>query len=502
MIMSFTHYQNKTRRTACIGGLALLLCGGVFSSFSANKPFPIAFWNFKSGGLTAGGVNTHQAFKVDDLSGYGNHLYQLVPEIIAPSLVNHETTPPQPDRDHAVHFPVDWWEDRLFAHHSISLSLGEGDFSFSCWVKTDSKQTRNTILDKRSEQNGVTIGYHFVIQEGKPCVQIANGVIGTQNLTYTNYNAKDSVFDGKWHHIAITVDRDNPLHGVKFYVDGVDVGSANMIDNPHGDDPTDRMGNIDNDVPLLVGRHMGMADSDFTGLFDELAIYNQVLSPEFIKVELYEGYTVPMKALWNFDMNNGEDECNFSPEGTFSGTSPVYESDANDYALYCSDNNHFRVTDNSAIDFGTDDFTISFRIKPTYSSSRTWRYIMDKREYSSGTMTGYCVRLKQNSIALGLASGSGTAIYSCSMGTALYDGDWHTVTITVDRDDVSGLKFYFDGNLKGTSNPTDMNYNISNSSDLFVGTSGSIASGFNGYVDRIRLYSQVVPHYVIFSNND
>lgn len=86
--------------------------------------------------------------------------------------------------------------------------------------------------------------------------------------------ASESVMkERKWHHIAMTfVAKDS----IKFYIDGVKSGEAK----------TDFMANLfDNTVPLLVGNdfqiggaHRAGQPREFTGIVDEVAIFNRALS--------------------------------------------------------------------------------------------------------------------------------------------------------------------------------------------------------------------------------
>ena len=76
-----------------------------------------------------------------------------------------------------------------------------------------------------------------------------------------------SVADGHWHHVAVTVDRDNPNGGV-LYVDGAAVYTF---------DPTIRNLSLDNAGALFIGRSVD--GTSWSGDIDEVALFKRALTP-------------------------------------------------------------------------------------------------------------------------------------------------------------------------------------------------------------------------------
>ena len=165
--------------------------------------------------------------------------------------------------------------DRVEAPDDPSLDFGTGDLSIDVWVRTMDNTGVVTIADKRTEGNGVR-GYHFYLFNGSPGFQLADrdgsticSTSGT--VSCTNWVAGgNNVADGAWHHIAVTVDRDNPS-GLIFYVDGVAVSTF---------DPTVRPLSLDNDNPLSIGRLAIDTSNYWSGELDELEFFDRVLAPE------------------------------------------------------------------------------------------------------------------------------------------------------------------------------------------------------------------------------
>ena len=136
------------------------------------------------------------------------------------------------------------------------FDLGTGDFTFHAWIKT--RQARRkvwVILDKRTHA-----GYHLFNYQGRLGLQIADG-------SFTNFEGP-FVADGSWHHIAVTVDRDQS-DGVRWFIDGLETGARQ--------DPTSHQGSLANPAPLTVGgRHHG--GGHFVGALDEVGIFRRALS--------------------------------------------------------------------------------------------------------------------------------------------------------------------------------------------------------------------------------
>ena len=141
--------------------------------------------------------------------------------------------------------------------NSTAINFGTGDFSVSVWVKTSYTYTQ-TILDKRDAND---VGYHMVIYSGVVLFQVQgpNGWLNYYNTTSKKVN------DNQWHHIVVTIDRDNTTGG-KIYVDNV---------LQHQFDPRLSFGSITNTAPLYIGRHKN--GSGFNGRIDDFKLFNKSL---------------------------------------------------------------------------------------------------------------------------------------------------------------------------------------------------------------------------------
>ncbi|MDH3889891.1 MAG: T9SS type A sorting domain-containing protein [candidate division Zixibacteria bacterium] len=145
------------------------------------------------------------------------------------------------------------------------LNFGTSDYSVDLWIKsTDVSTTPSTILDKRTGSVPNITGYVLFLYNGYLGSQIGDG------SGYMSWTSTGFVADGNWHHVAVTVDRDNPS-GWLYYVDGSAVGPpAN---------PTAYQGSLTNTAPLVMARNLVTPGHVFTGTLDEIELFNRVLDP-------------------------------------------------------------------------------------------------------------------------------------------------------------------------------------------------------------------------------
>ncbi len=158
-----------------------------------------------------------------------------------------------------------------------TLDIGTNDFTVTAWIKYnesgDSTGSGYRILSKRNSSN---TGYELFIEAATSA--------GLQRLAFSLNDGTGTVFGGaasatdldddKWHHVAVTFDRDA---SATYYVDGVPDGS------PPNRAISARQGSLANTAHLTIGMinpEVGAAAgaNDFNGTIDELMIFNRSLS--------------------------------------------------------------------------------------------------------------------------------------------------------------------------------------------------------------------------------
>jgi hypothetical protein len=197
-------------------------------------------------------------------------------------------------------------------------------------------------------------------------------------------------------------------------------------------------------------------------------------------------------AWWKLDGTTGTTAADSA--GTNDGilqNSPTPIAGKVDNALsFDGVNDYVVIPDNDALDFGTGDFAISTWIKT--SNSQELDVILDKRVEYSGPVQGYSLFNYFGKLGLQLADAAGWTNYVSNISVA--DGQWHQVSVSVDRDNLNGGQWYIDGKLVETFNPTGRQGSLSNSKALKLGNrSDSTGDGsFNGSLDEVQLFNKAL----------
>jgi Concanavalin A-like lectin/glucanases superfamily len=145
----------------------------------------------------------------------------------------------------------------------------DGSFSIEVWIKLP--QNAPIFFMPIVDKDDPTIspaqgGYVFYVQQGRLGLRLQ----ALNDKAYFFASAQETVYDDRWHHVAVTVQRNNSK-GITWYYDGAYAGSS---------DSTSVNGSLSNNQPLLIGNWFDRWF--FTGAIDELAIYNRVLTPKEI----------------------------------------------------------------------------------------------------------------------------------------------------------------------------------------------------------------------------
>jgi concanavalin A-like lectin/glucanase superfamily protein len=123
--------------------------------------------------------------------------------------------------------------------------------------------------------------------------------------------------------------------------------------------------------------------------------------------------------------------------------------------------------------------------------------IVDKRNGSPPTIRGYSLFLYGGSLGLQLADSLGTGFsnYLSPVVPSLSDGQWHHIAVTVRRTSATGVRFYHNGALIGSANPTGRLGSLANNSRLRIGTRTAaqpLTGFFQGDLDELEIYNRVL----------
>ncbi|MDP2335268.1 MAG: SdrD B-like domain-containing protein [Bacteroidota bacterium] len=164
--------------------------------------------------------------------------------------------------------------DEISIPNSASINFGEDNFSIDAWVKTTDNINQVGIVMKTVFASAYTntgsilyswqIGYGLRIYQGKLSFVMGDN----SSLPFINFEASATaglITDGKWHFVAVTVDRKNSSGG-KLYMDG------NLVLTF---DPTSRSGSLTYSNDLRIGYHHA---NTFNNQIDEVELFNRALT--------------------------------------------------------------------------------------------------------------------------------------------------------------------------------------------------------------------------------
>jgi hypothetical protein len=149
------------------------------------------------------------------------------------------------------------------------LNFGTGDFSIDLWIKTTAASGAKPIVDKRTGSVPNVTGYILFLSNGYLGSQIGDGAGYNNCVTTAGF-----VADGNWHHVAVTVDRNN-TSGWRHYVDGSAVATPC--------NPTGYQGSLTNTAPFVMARNLLTPSQTFAGTLDEIDLFNRVLDSTEIR---------------------------------------------------------------------------------------------------------------------------------------------------------------------------------------------------------------------------
>lgn len=138
----------------------------------------------------------------------------------------------------------------------------ESAMSVECWVKTDVVGQKNVWFLNRVFSGGTWTGYRMGVLDGKPCFEIPR-TPWSHHLKAANH-----LPTGRWVHLAGTYDG----QVLRIYMDGEEEGVM------------ERSGPVrPNTFPLVLGSFAVGHDAHFTGLLDEVKLYDRALSGEEVR---------------------------------------------------------------------------------------------------------------------------------------------------------------------------------------------------------------------------
>lgn len=133
-----------------------------------------------------------------------------------------------------------------------------------CWVKTDTGGQDNRWLVNRVYGGGSAAGFRLGVMAGKPCFEVPM-------TDWSHHLIADTPLPtGRWVHLAGTFDGKT----MRLYVDGEERGTMERAGPIHP-----------SAFPLSLGSYEAGHPAFFTGLLDEVKLYNRALSHDEVRAQ-------------------------------------------------------------------------------------------------------------------------------------------------------------------------------------------------------------------------
>jgi hypothetical protein len=149
---------------------------------------------------------------------------------------------------------------------------------------------------------------------------------------------------------------------------------------------------------------------------------------------------------------------------------------------------YVQVAQNSIFDFGADqDFTIECRVRTTQAADVA---IVGNKDWDSGVNKGFVFSFKyQNGPEWKVNIGDGNNRVDINTGGAIADGQWHTLSVSFDRDGF--MKMYQDGSFLDSADISFIG-DINTFEGLFFGADINSGYDYSGALAEIRVWNTVV----------
>ncbi len=398
--------------------------------------------------------------------------------------------------------------------------LGDEDFSFSLWFKSDSATNPSAneyLLEKGGNITTDAIGYAIytsAASDGLICFGIDDDAT---NFPEDSVCSTSDLYDNTWHHI---VAKKTGTTSLDLFVDGKPNGSP--------DTAISATGTLANASTFYIGDTNGTDGTDeFLGDIDEVQIYRSALSNASILAVFNQGSGTTLGSLSTDSSNNASnsDTNSYCPPGQGSTCTPpvgewkldentglvAYDTGTNvNNGTISTTNNPPRwspgvfggalrfpgttgadavsMGDPANLDFGTNSFTLQFWMKVDGSTGTT--QVPVYKGGPSSTTVGYDVEINSSNV-LKWHYGDGTAPNYVSINItddiSPYFGKWVFITCVVDRtSNISSV--YFNGKFI-TSTSIAGYGTVDNTRNFQLGNYHSGTLPFLGSIDEIKVYN-------------
>ncbi|UCE58617.1 MAG: hypothetical protein JSU63_14375 [Phycisphaerales bacterium] len=372
-----------------------------------------------------------------------------------------------------------------------SLDFGMGEGTVDAWIRTTSEDV-GTIVAKGAGLTYVLYSHSYL--DGRLTFEFCDDA-----FCYPGPETAQSVNDGNWHHVAVTLSRHDDPPGavtVDIYLDSV-LDGTNYIPYPVG--PIGGLGE-----ELLIGASpsaQGYRYNFFDGVIDEVEIFNRALEEEEILAIYLAGTAGKCKCVdppadmlswWTLDEPAGPTAYDIAGDndGThLNGPTPLPAGKVGGALSFDGTDDYVEVLDQGSLDFGMGEGTIDAWIRTDADHGN----IVVK-----GSWLWYYFMVSNGHLRFGICD-EGACWMPAETAQTVNDSNWHHVAATLTRHGLGDvtLEIYIDGVSDATMYLAGaIGYLGSPDQALLIGTgrnaSGNLSSPFDGDIDEVEIFNRAL----------
>ena len=205
---------------------------------------------------------------------------------------------------------------------------------------------------------------------------------------------------------------------------------------------------------------------------------------------------------WKDLSGNGND-------GTLTN-GPTFDSGNGGSIVFDGANDYVTFGDNPLFNFGTNNFTLQYAYKSSYTGAQGKQVIGKTNGGGASSTYGWLVVSFTTEIGFAAASvggswGSAGTYIKKTTGANVNDGNWYIITISVDKS-LSDVKIYKNQILQnltiwaGSGGDLSTVGNISNSLDMRLGIESDNAYPYSGNISNTYIYNRALTSQEITQN--
>jgi hypothetical protein len=365
--------------------------------------------------------------------------------------------------------------DALTIPDSTDFDFGTGDFTMEAWIYP---RSLNDTYDYNSiasahDPNAASAGDTWiftVLNNQKLTVYGSGGTTSSSNAT---------VSLNEWSHVMIT----RSSGTIRFFINGtLDTNTPSVTGNFNC--PSNG---------LAIGRQ-GTPNGSVYRYWDGWISNLRLVKGTALQTSSFTPSTSPLTAVTNTVLlacqsnrfiDNSSSSHTLTPTGTVAVTpfSPFKDSDARTLtadggsAYFESSSDYLSISDNSAFDFGSGDFTIECWVN-TSSFASAYNVLISQWGSSS---FAWIFRITSSLVGL-YANIGGTQTYTASVTNNL--NEWNHFAVAREG---SSLRFFKDGTLLGTSSISGTIANATSNVTVGILSDLNSTTAHDGYINDLRV---------------